>query len=312
MLSNVKKKDVPLIAISLAAIVFIAATLSLFPHQTAQAADSIFNGVTRLLGSTVQVLVLLALGLVLYLATSKYGNIRLGEGKVEYSTLSWLFMFICAGLGSSTLYWGVAEWAYYYQTPGLNIAPHSPKALEYSIPYSFFHWGVSAWATYTLASLIMAYHFHVRKNKGLSLSGIISAITGVSPQGFWGRLVDLMFLIATVGALTISLVVTAATFTRGLSALTGLPDNFTVQAFVILLSGGIFCMSSWIGINNGLQRLSKMVGWGAFLLPLVVLLVGPTEFITNNIINAVGLTTQNFLQMSLFTDPLGDGAFTRN
>ena len=101
MLSNVKKKDVPLIAISLAAIVFIAATLSLFPPHTAQAADSIFNGVTRLLGSTVQVLVLLALGLVLYLATSKYGNIRLGEGKAEYSTLSWLFMFICAGLGSS-------------------------------------------------------------------------------------------------------------------------------------------------------------------------------------------------------------------
>lgn len=81
---------------------------------------------------------------------------------------------------------------------------------------------------------------------------------------------------------------------------------------MILLSGGIFCLSSWIGINNGLQRLSKMVGWGAFLLPLLVLIVGPTEFITNSIINAIGLTTQNFLQMSLFTDPLGDGSFTRN
>lgn len=55
-----------------------------------------------------------------------------------------------------------------------------------------------------------------------------------------------------------------------------------------------------------------MVGWGAFLLPLLVLIVGPTEFITNSIINAIGLTTQNFLQMSLFTDPLGDGSFTRN
>ncbi len=96
------------------------------------------------------------MGLVIYLATSKYGNIRLGEGKPEYSTLSWLFMFICAGLGSSTLYWGVAEWAYYYQTPGLNIAPRSQQALEFSVPYSFFHWGISAWATYTLASLIMA------------------------------------------------------------------------------------------------------------------------------------------------------------
>lgn len=312
MMSNVKKKDVPLISISLVAILFIAAALSLFPQQSADAANAIYTFVTRTLGSAVQVLVLLAMGLVIYLATSKYGNIRLGEGKPEYSTLSWLFMFICAGLGSSTLYWGVAEWAYYYQTPGLNIAPRSQQALEFSVPYSFFHWGISAWATYTLASLIMAYHFHVRKNKGLSLSGIIAAITGVRPQGPWGKLVDLMFLIATVGALTISLVVTAATFTRGLSALTGLPDNFTVQAFVILLSGGIFCLSSWIGINNGLQRLSKMVGWGAFLLPLLVLIVGPTEFITNSIINAIGLTTQNFLQMSLFTDPLGDGSFTRN
>ncbi|GAB0502246.1 hypothetical protein KU15F69_09000 [Escherichia coli] len=82
---------------------------------------------------------MLAMGLVIYLATSKYGNIRLGEGKPEYSTLSWLFMFICAGLGSSTLYWGVAEWAYYYQTPGLNIAPRSQQALEFSVPYSFFH-----------------------------------------------------------------------------------------------------------------------------------------------------------------------------
>lgn len=50
----------------------------------------------------------------------------------------------------------------------------------------------------------MAYHFHVRKNKGLSLSGsfqrspaLIRKVSGPS--------VDLMFLIA-VGALTISLV----------------------------------------------------------------------------------------------------------
>ena len=57
---------------------------------------------------------------------------------------------------------------------------------------------------------------------------------------------------------------------------------------------------------------SEQNGWrGAFLLPLLVLIVGPTEFITN-IINAIGLTTQNFLQMGLFTDPLGDGSFTRN
>lgn len=198
-MESAPKKDVMLIAISLFCITLIALCLMLFPAQCELIATTIFNAVTRLFGSTIQVLVLMALLAVLYLALSKYGDIRLGEGKPQYPTLAWLFMFICAGLGSSTLYWGVMEWAYYYQTPGLNIAPRTPKALEYSISYSFFHWGLSAWATYALASLIMAYHFHVRKNKGLSLSGIISAITGTRAEGPVGRAVDLIFLVATVG-----------------------------------------------------------------------------------------------------------------
>ncbi len=84
------------------------------------------------------------MGLVIYLATSKYGNIRLGEGKPEYSTLSWLFMFICAGLGSSTLYWGLLNGPIIIKHLGLNIAPRSQQALEFSVPYSFFHWGISA------------------------------------------------------------------------------------------------------------------------------------------------------------------------
>ncbi len=61
-----------------------------------------------------------------------------------------------------------------------------------------------------------------------------------------------------------------------------------------------------------MQRLSKMVGWGAFVFAGLVLLVGPTEFTINNTINAIGLTAQNFLQMSLFTDPMGDGSFSRS
>ncbi len=72
-MSNVKKKDLPLIAISLVAILFIAATLSLFPQQSADAANTIFSFVTRMLGSAVQVLVLLAMGNVItYALQSQY------------------------------------------------------------------------------------------------------------------------------------------------------------------------------------------------------------------------------------------------
>jgi BCCT family betaine/carnitine transporter len=271
----------------------------------------LFEVATRTFGTSVQVLVFGSSLAVLYLAFSKYGNIRLGAGKPEYSTATWVFMFICAGMGSSTLYWGVMEWAYYYQTPGLNIA-RSAQALEYSVSYSFFHWGISAWSIYALASLAMAYHFHVRKKSGLNLASIIEAVTGFKATGPVGRAVDLIFLLTMMGALTVSLALTASTLTRGLADLAGTPNTFTVQLLVIGAVAVLFSLSSYIGIDGGLQRLSKMVCVGALLFAAVVLLVGPTQFTLNNTANSIGLMLQHYVQMSLFTDPAGDGAFTRN
>lgn len=55
-----------------------------------------------------------------------------------------------------------------------------------------------------------------------------------------------------------------------------------------------------------------MVCIGALVFAAVVLVVGPTQFIINNTANSIGLMMQNYVHMSLFTDPQGDGAFTRN
>ncbi|EKT4468704.1 BCCT family transporter [Pseudomonas putida] len=313
MMSHKNKKiDVFLITVSLIAVLLTVIGLAAFPEQSERMANQLFELSTRTFGTSVQVLVFGSSLAVLYLAFSKYGNIRLGAGKPEYSTATWVFMFICAGMGSSTLYWGVMEWAYYYQTPGLNIAPMSAQALEYSVSYSFFHWGISAWSIYALASLAMAYHFHVRKKSGLNLASIIEAVTGFKATGPIGRTVDLIFLLTMMGALTVSLALTASTLTRGLSDLAGTPNTFTVQLMVIGAVALLFSLSSYIGIDGGLQRLSKMVCVGALLFAVVVLLVGPTQFTVNNTANAIGLMIQQYVHMSLFTDPAGDGAFTRN
>nr|MDL2419516.1 BCCT family transporter [Pseudomonas sp. BGr12] len=313
MMSHKNKKiDVFLITVSLIAVLLTVIGLAVFPAQAENAANQLFELSTRTFGTSVQVLVFGSSLAVLYLAFSKYGNIRLGSGKPEYATATWVFMFICAGMGSSTLYWGVMEWAYYYQTPGLNIAAATPKALEYSVGYSFFHWGISAWSIYALASLAMAYHFHVRKKSGLNLASIVEAVTGFKATGPVGRTVDLIFLLTMMGALTVSLALTASTLTRGLHDLTGTPDTFTVQLMVIGAVAIMFSLSSYIGIDGGLQRLSKMVCIGALVFAAVVLLVGPTQFTINNTANSIGLMIQNYVHMSLFTDPAGDGAFTRN
>jgi BCCT family betaine/carnitine transporter len=209
------------------------------------------------------------------------------------------------------MYWAFMEWVYYYLTPGIGIAASSKQALEFSISYSFFHWGVTPWAIYGIASLAMAYHFHVRRNKGLSLAAVIEAITGFRAQGPIGRVIDLIFLFATFGGLVLTTTLTTSTVAKGLSDLTGISDGFALKASLVALVTLVFSLSSYIGIASGMQRLAKLACGLTLAFALVVLLLGPTLFTVNNIANGIGLTLQNFIHMSLFTDPVGDGEFSR-
>ncbi|QRY82237.1 BCCT family transporter [Pseudomonas sp. PDNC002] len=304
-------KDLTLIFTSILVIALTVVGLMTFPDQAKVLADQLFNGATKTFGSLVQLLGFACVLLIVWLGLSKYGNIRLGEGRPEYSNTSWVFMFICAGLGSATMYWAFMEWAYYYLTPGLDIAASSKQALEFSIAYSFFHWGVTPWAIYGIASLAMAYHFHVRRNKGLSLAAVIEAITGFKAQGPVGRVIDLIFLFATFGGLVLTTTLTTSTVAKGLSDLTGIADGFALKALLVLLVTVVFSLSSYIGIASGMQRLAKLACGLTLAFALVVLLVGPTLFSIGNITNAIGLTLQNFIHMSLSTDPTGSGEFSR-
>lgn len=305
-------KDTLLIVVSVISIFLTVFALAAFPARSEQVASQLFQSATDLLAAPVLVIFLAFVAGSLFIIFSKYGNIRLGSGKPAFKTLPWVFMFICAGLSSATLYWGLVEWAFYYNTPGLNIAPHSPEALDMSIAYAFFHWGFGTWACYAIGGMAMAYYYHVRKHDKLSLAGIIEAITGFRANGPVGRLIDIIFLIGTFGGLTVTMVVTTQTFSNALSNLTGLPNTFAMQAGIVLVITSIFSLSSYIGLEGGMQRLASMVCWGALFCALAVLVVGPTGFIVKNTVNGVGLMLSNFLHMSLFTDPAGDGDFTRN
>lgn len=304
--------DRPLIFMSIACVVVVAGSIYLFPEATNKYASILFGLVTDYLGSSIQLIVLIGLFICLYIAFSKYGNIKMGDQEPEYKTMPWLFMFVCAGIGSSIFYWATIEWAYYYQSPGLGLTPKSQKALESTAAYSFFHWGISAWSAYALASIAFTYHIHVRKNNGLSLSGMISAIFRIDSRGFIGKVVDMVFLLSSVGALTLSLVLSVIILSIGLSALLGIPDNFITRAIITIASATMFLLSTYMGIDKGMQNLSSVLGYGTLILAAIVLVIGPTQFILDNIVNSMGFIFSNYFGMSLFTDPYGDGNFTKS
>lgn len=309
--SHTGKVDFLLAGLSIFFVFASVWALAANPKASIDVAAQVMNWTTSVFSVPVLAFAFLSIIFIIALACSKYGSIKLGAGDPEYSTMSWIFMFILSGIGSSTLYWGFLDWAYYYQTPGLNITPESAEALRYSVPYSFFHSGLSAWAIYALASISVCYHFHVRKNKGLNLASLIEAVTGFKATGPVGRLVDLLFLLCMFGALTISLVLTAVTFTKILSLLTGLPNTFTTKVIIILIVSVLFALSSYVGMDSGMKRLSSMVCTGVVIFAIYIYIVGPTQFIMTNSLSSFGLMLSNFIDMSLFTDPMGDGKFTR-
>ncbi|HAV5951307.1 TPA: hypothetical protein JI218_16435 [Acinetobacter baumannii] len=110
--------------------VFISvAGLAIYSQESIKIAATWMQWTTSVFTTPVLLFAFLAIIFTFGLAFSKYGKIKLGEGKHQYTTMSWIFMFILSGIGSSTLYWGFLDWAYYYQTPGLSLPPESREGV---------------------------------------------------------------------------------------------------------------------------------------------------------------------------------------
>ncbi|MDF2152292.1 BCCT family transporter [Vibrio sp. CAU 1672] len=301
--------DKPLMTISLVTIFSIVAGLSLYPEQGNAIAKNLFSILTEQFGAVFLLFGFFSVIILAWLALSKHGNIRLGDEKPQYSLFTYLAMMICAGLGSATVYWAFVEWAYYYMGPPMGIEPFSTMAAEWATSYNMFHWGISAWSLYCIASLPVAYSFHVRKNPHLKLSAVCESIMGKYYNPAVGKLIDTIFIFSCVGAMGITLGLSVPMVTEGIAELLGVQSSFTMNVSLMLLITALFTVSSYVGIEKGMAKLSDMNTKLAVVFVLLVLIVGPTSFIIDQMTNGYGLMLQNFIRMSLWTDPVEGGSF---
>ena len=88
--------------------------------------------------------------LLLWLAFSEYGRIRLGpdDARPEFSFASWLAMLFAAGMGIGLMYLGVGEPMMHFLSP--------PEAAREAMVTTFFDWGFHAWAIYATVGLVLA------------------------------------------------------------------------------------------------------------------------------------------------------------
>ncbi|MBQ62898.1 MAG: choline transporter [Gammaproteobacteria bacterium] len=255
-----------------------------------------------------------ALGFLVYLGASRFGGIKLGEldSQPEFSTISWIAMVFCAGIGAGLLYWAVIEWGYYLDSPPYGIEPRSTGAAEWAASYGLFHWGISAWAIYCLPAVAIAYPYYVRKVPYLRLStGCLAYLPG-GVNSARGRFLDFLYMINLIGGTGTSLGLSTPMIAASLAEIIGVAHDFLLEAIVVMLCIVIFGTSAWLGLQKGFKKLADLNLWIALTLVFYVLAVGPTLFILKTSTNSIGLVLQNFIHMSTWTDSFTNSRFVED
>ncbi len=240
----------------------------------------------------------------LVLALSRYGDIKLGkdEEKPEYTYFGWFSMLFAAGMGIGLIFWGVAEPLSHYMQPPEHLDKESGEAATFAMRYSFFHWGLHPWAIYIVMSLSIAY-FSFRRGMPPLISSCFYPLLGERIYGPIGYLIDILAVFATIFGIATSLGLGAMQINSGLEHIYGLPATDLSTLIIILITTLLFMISATVGLDKGIQVLSKSNMFLAFLLLMFMLVFGPTSYIFSVFTDTFGGYLNNVLEMSLTVNP---------
>ncbi|MEJ6120990.1 BCCT family transporter [Vibrio sp. 2-Bac 85] len=248
-----------------------------------------------------------------FLMVSKYGNIRMGNEKPEYSTFAYITMMALAGVGSGTVYWAFLEWSYYIKTPPFAIEAGSTLAHEWAVTYSLHHWGVTAWALYAISAVPIMYSYYVRKNPSLKLSDIIKVMIKNKAIGkVVGRTIDITYPIAIVFGLIIVLALGVPIVSASVAQLFGLTDTLLLKLLMLGVVAALLIISSFVGLEKGMKNISSYGTYSLIALVAYILVFGPTLFILENTSTSISMWASNFIHMSLYTDAINQDKFPQN
>ncbi len=223
----------------------------------------------------------------LVLIVSPFGSIRLGgaDATPDYGYPGWFAMLFAAGMGIGLMFFGVLEPAYYFGTPwgdeplgtvrpftedGALIEANVAEAKRMALAATSYHWALHPWAIYAIVALALAL-FSYNKGLPLSIRSAFYPILGERVWGWWGHVIDIVAVFATLFGLATSLGLGAQQANAGLEFVYGIPSNVTVQIVLIVLITLFALISVVRGLDGGVKVLSEINMVLAILLMFFVL-----------------------------------------
>lgn len=236
---------------------------------------------------------------VIFVATSRFGNIKLGpeQSKPEFSVLSWSAMLFAAGIGIDLMFFSVAEPVTQYMLPPTGEG-ETLEAARQAMVWTLFHYGLTGWSMYALMGIALGY-FSYRYNLPLTIRSALYPIFGKRIEGPIGHTVDIAAVLGTIFGIATTLGIGVVQLNYGLKVLFDLPQGLSVQSGLIFLSVVMAVISATSGVNKGIRVLSELNVLLALGLILFILFIGDTEFLLNALVLNVGDYVNRFMGMTL-------------
>jgi len=260
------------LSISLFSVLFIATFILYDAEFAKRTIDLSYKSIVSVFGPSYLILTLFCFFFLLYLCLSKFGNYKFGgnEACTEFSYISWIGMLFCSGIGGGIIYWSGVEWSYYVGNPPFGIDPYSSESFSLATAYGLFHWGISAWSIYGIPAIALSIAFYKYNLNSLRLSSSLSGL-GISniESTLFGRFIDLIFILATVGAAGGTIGSYIPMLSSGFSEIFNLNKGLYLDILVICLCVGLFGYSVYKGLDKGIKNLSNF----NLILALVFLII---------------------------------------
>ena len=281
--------------------ILLSLVLSIFvlisPEYSSQILKNIYNYLSNMFEGFFMYGSFALLLFLLVLASSKFGSFKVKlSNKPSYSMFSWSSMLFAGGIGATLLYWSTVEWIEYYNILKNNSALSDKELMLYSRAYPLFHWGFSAWAIYCLPAVAFGIALTLKPDTNLTFSGILGA-----KNSFNKFILDVLFIGAIICGAGVGLGLSFPLISSVISKIFVIERTVTLDIFTIIICSFIFGMSAYVGVQKGIRRLSNINVIMVIIFLLIILLLGPSEYILSNSADSFVFLLKEYIPMSIST-----------
>lgn len=273
------------------------------PDTASQVLNATQSWIVESLGWFYMLLVGCFVAFTLVVCLTRYGTITLGTPgeKPEFGLFSWFSMLFAAGMGIGLVFYGVGEpLTFATEDPKPGWPDEQSERGLLAMAQTFVHWGLHPWAIYAVIGLALAYVIH-RRGRPVSIRWAFEPLLGANRvRGWMGDVIDVLAIFGTIFGIATSLglgVQQIATGMQSVGIIDGFDNFFLVVLIIIITFIATFSVVS--GLGKGIRWLSNINLSMAGILLISVMLLGPSLFIFQNLVQSLGVYLANFLNMTL-------------